>query len=48
MLFTITQELPEVIGGVKISSPTGILILIIGIFFTVGVPLAMILKGKKD
>ena len=48
MLFTATNELPEVIGGVEIFSPTGIFILSIGMLFTVGLPLIMILKGKKD
>ena len=48
MLFTTTQELQKVTGGVEIFSPTGILILSIGILFTVGLPLTMILKGKKD
>ena len=48
MLFTTTQELQEIIGGVEILSPIGLLILTIGILFTVGLPLTMILKGKKD
>ena len=34
--------------GVEIFSPLGILILVIGIAFTVGLPLAMIKYGKKD
>tara|TARA_Y100001968_G_C19221688_1_gene650036 strand:+ start:175 stop:303 length:129 start_codon:yes stop_codon:yes gene_type:complete len=42
MLFTATQEPTQVIGGVKIFSQTGILILTIGILFTVGLPLIMI------
>tara|TARA_Y100001968_G_C19068304_1_gene577068 strand:- start:427 stop:573 length:147 start_codon:yes stop_codon:yes gene_type:complete len=48
MFFTTTQEAQEVIGGVDIISPTGLFILTVGILFTVGVPLTMILKGKKD
>ena len=34
--------------GVEIFSPLGILILVIGIAFTVGLPLGMIKYGKKD
>ena len=34
--------------GVEIFSPLGILILVIGIAFTVGLPDAMIKYGKKD
>ena len=34
--------------GVEIFSPLGILILIIGVVFTVGLPFAMIKYGKKD
>ena len=34
--------------GVEIFSPLGILILVIGVIFTVGLPLAMIKFGKKD
>ena len=34
--------------GVEILSPLGILILIIGVVFTVGLPLVMIKYGKKD
>ena len=34
--------------GVEIFSPLGILILVIGIAFTVGIPVAMIKYGKKD
>ena len=48
MIFSTTQKASEVIGGVDILSPTGLTILTIGIIFTVGVPLTMILKGKKD
>ena len=48
MIFTTLKTLPKVVGGVEIFSPIGILILTIGILFTVGVPLTMILKGKKD
>tara|TARA_B100000700_G_C14534245_1_gene618982 strand:+ start:243 stop:389 length:147 start_codon:yes stop_codon:yes gene_type:complete len=42
------QGLLTVTGGVEIFSSTGILILTLGILFTLGVPLTMILKGKKD
>ncbi len=48
MLFTTTHEVSKVVGGVEISSPLGIVILTLGILFTIGLPLAMILKGKKD
>ena len=48
MIITTTQNSSQVIGGVDILSPTGLSILIIGILFTVGVPLIMILKGRKD
>ncbi len=48
MLLATSQEVREVVGGVAIFSPTGILIITIGILFTIGVPLIMILKGKKD
>jgi len=48
MIFSITQKASHVMGGVDILSPTGLTILTIGILFTVGVPLTMILKGKKD
>ena len=34
--------------GVEIFSPLGILILVIGVAFTVGVPVAMIKFGRKD
>ena len=34
--------------GVEIFSPLGILILVIGAAFTVGLPVAMIKYGKKD
>ncbi len=48
MFLTTTQQGYEVLGGVDILSPIGLIILTIGIVFTVGVPLIMILKGKKD
>ncbi len=48
MLLSTSQELRQVVGGVEIFSPTGILIITIGILFTIGVPLIMILKGKRD
>ena len=34
--------------GVDIFSPLGILILVIGVTFTVGVPVVMIKFGRKD
>ena len=34
--------------GVEIFSPLGILILVIGVAFTVGLPVTMIKYGKKD
>ncbi|MFL2867541.1 MAG: hypothetical protein ACJZ78_01885 [Prochlorococcus marinus] len=48
MIFTTTEKASQVIGGVDILSPTGLTILTIGILFTIGLPLIMILKGKKD
>tara|TARA_B100001250_G_C19537310_1_gene673142 strand:- start:116 stop:262 length:147 start_codon:yes stop_codon:yes gene_type:complete len=48
MIFTTTQKASQVMGGVELLSQTGILILTIGILFTVGLPLTMILKGKKN
>tara|TARA_Y100001968_G_scaffold174799_1_gene160216 strand:+ start:31 stop:177 length:147 start_codon:yes stop_codon:yes gene_type:complete len=48
MLLTTTQVFSQVTGGVEVLSPLGLTILSIGISFTVGVPLLMILKGKKD
>tara|TARA_Y100001968_G_C18857010_1_gene480794 strand:- start:377 stop:523 length:147 start_codon:yes stop_codon:yes gene_type:complete len=48
MILFATKEASQVIGGVDILSPTGLTILTIGVFFTVGLPLTMILKGKKD
>ena len=34
--------------GVEIFSPLGILILVMGVTFTIGLPVAMIKYGKKD
>ena len=48
MIFSTSQKASQAIGGVDILSPTGLTILIIGILFTVGLPLTMIFKGKKD
>ena len=48
VILSTTQKASQVLGGVDILSPTGLTILTIGILFTVGVPLTMILKGKKD
>ena len=48
MINATTQKASEVFGGVEIFSPMGLTILTIGILFTLGVPLTMILRGKKD
>ena len=48
MIIATTQKASKVMGGVEILSPMGLTILTIGILFTVGVPLTMILRGKKD
>ena len=48
MIIATPQKASEVIGGVEILSPMGLTILTIGILFTVGIPLTMILRGKKD
>ena len=48
MILSTIQKANQVMGGVDIFSPTGLTILAIGIVFTVGVPLTMILKGRKD
>ncbi len=48
MIFSVIQKTSQVMGGVDILSPTGLTILTIGIIFTVGIPLIMILKGRKD
>tara|TARA_B100000965_G_scaffold401275_1_gene424756 strand:- start:2517 stop:2681 length:165 start_codon:yes stop_codon:yes gene_type:complete len=48
MLVVSTPAIKEVTGGVDILSPLGILILTMGILFTIGLPLTMILKGKKE
>jgi len=48
MIFSTTQKVSQVMGGVDILSPTGLTLLTIGILFTVGIPLTMILKGKKE
>jgi len=48
MIVTTMQKSSQVMGGVDILSPMGLTILTIGILFTVGVPLTMILRGKKD
>ena len=34
--------------GVEIFSPLGILILVVGVAFTVGIPVVMIKFGRKD
>tara|TARA_B100001029_G_C15025261_1_gene433210 strand:- start:704 stop:850 length:147 start_codon:yes stop_codon:yes gene_type:complete len=48
MLLTTPLEVSQVQGGVDIFSPTGLIVLTIGILFTVGLPLIMIFKGRKD
>ncbi|WP_269624902.1 hypothetical protein [Prochlorococcus marinus] len=48
MIFTTPHQASHIMGGVDILSPMGLTILAIGILFTVGVPLTMILKGKKE
>ena len=48
MIIATAQNASQVMGGVEILSPMGLTILTIGILFTVGVPLTMILRGKKD
>ena len=48
MIIATTEKASQIMGGVEILSPMGLTILSIGILFTVGVPLTMILKGKKD
>ena len=48
MILSTIQKANQVMGGVDILSPMGLTILTIGILFTVGVPLTMILRGKKD
>jgi len=48
MIFSTPQQASQVMGGVDILSPMGLTIISIGILFTLGVPLTMILKGKKD
>ena len=48
MIIATTQKASQVMGGVEILSQIGLTILTIGILFTVGVPLTMILRGKKD
>ena len=34
--------------GIDIFSPIGIFILVVGVVFTVGIPVAMIKFGRKD
>ena len=48
MIVLSTKNSTQVFKGKEILSPTGLAILTIGILFTVGLPLLMILKGKKD
>tara|TARA_Y100001968_G_C18786090_1_gene448982 strand:- start:319 stop:462 length:144 start_codon:yes stop_codon:yes gene_type:complete len=40
--------IPDPSKGVDPSSPLGLGIILIGIIFTIGLPLLLILKGKKD
>tara|TARA_Y100001968_G_scaffold320386_1_gene353243 strand:+ start:467 stop:586 length:120 start_codon:yes stop_codon:yes gene_type:complete len=37
----------DISNGVSPSSPLGIAIILVGIIFTIGLPVLMILKGKK-
>tara|TARA_Y100001968_G_scaffold89606_1_gene80628 strand:+ start:653 stop:799 length:147 start_codon:yes stop_codon:yes gene_type:complete len=48
MIFSTTPKASQVMGGVDILYSKGLIILTIGIIFTVGVPLTMTFKGKKD
>ena len=48
MIFSTIQEVQQITGGIDILSPVGLFILTIGVLFTLGIPLTMILKGKKD
>ena len=48
MIYSTTQQASQVMGVLDILSPSGMAILFIGKPFTVGLPLTMILKGKKD
>ncbi len=41
-------KVAEVSGGLDPFSPWGLLLLIFGFIFTVGLPIIMIMKGKKD
>lgn len=38
----------DISNGVNPTSPLGLAIIFIGIIFTVGLPLLLILKGRKD
>ena len=39
--------LPDISNGVAPNSPLGLAIIVIGLMFTIGLPLLLILKGKK-
>ena len=48
MILTSPKKYQTVMGGVEIFSPMGILILTIGIFFTVGVTINNDFQKKKN
>ena len=49
MLFAEAEfHVGEITGGIDPFSPLGIFILLIGVLLTVGLPVLMILKGKKE
>ncbi len=44
---TLLTFIAEPKGGVDPSSPLGIFIIVIGVVFTIGLPVLLITKGKK-
>ena len=48
MIVATMKKASQVMGGVEILSQMGLTILTIGILFTIGVPLTLISRGKKD
>ncbi len=48
LLTETTFPVSKVTGGLEPSSPLGLLIITIGIIFTVGLPILMIFKGNKN
>ncbi len=48
MFFFSEFQVGQVTGGVNPTSPLGFLIISIGIIFTLGLPILMVWKGKKD